>query len=193
MSGDGTTPYSEEEEEEVKIVSFFDVKSPSPVKYTLDRTRLMSHGKGNDWEYSIVDITQAATTKPMPSFEFLANLDIAPELKDALLEDMMFTLGAADLATYTTYLNPDATEVTINPALIPPLGPSLREWVYEVRHENSATMPTLFICVQRPDPLSYPQFAKLYQTRVGQNPVQALQFTHGISHKCFWLISYTLQ
>ena len=135
----------------------------SPGKNAVNRNIRLHLLHTDNHSYKLEDICTASIMRPLPTFQYLGNIIHDEETRERALNEIFTLIQIESLSLYPNFVFTALVQrPTVNPDLIPPLYPSLRKWIVEVCNKNSSTLPNLFLCVTKSDPLSDPNFYALY-------------------------------
>jgi hypothetical protein len=163
-SGDLFEGSSTSSEHSVPEVSIARVSTKSPGKKTELRNNRLILLQADEFSYTLDQLSLANIREPLPTYQYLENCVTSSKVRCDLLNEIKLALKMESMSLYPTYIDQNLiTRYKVNSDTIPALTTSLRNWMRTVATQNAATLPTLFLCIMKPDPLSDPNLIGLYQ------------------------------
>jgi hypothetical protein len=114
-----------------KLVS---LTAQSPDKAMIEDNASLAELHNDEEGLSLIRLSLANYMTPVPIYQYLENVFSKESKRAEKLKQIFLALGVESKAAYAQYLHKNKTNQMVDSALIPPLGPSLRQWIDDVNN-----------------------------------------------------------
>ena len=112
-----------------KLVS---LTAQSPAQAMYEDSAFLAELHNDEEGLSLNSLSLANYMTPVPIYQYLENVFPKENRRAEKLKQIFLAIGVESKAAYAQYLHKNKTNQSLDASLIPPLGPSLRQWMYEM-------------------------------------------------------------